>query len=294
VGPARSIEVQERGVGPARSIEVQERGVGPARSIEVQQRGVGIARLIEVQQRDVGIGHAVEVQQRGVGIGQAVEVQQSGVGSRLQPRDQSGGHRQAGRSCRRLILIPGAAVEGKRPCRHSAASMTRFLRAALALVAGITCAMPACADVDYGTFGAWKVYSDVSGPRPQCNIIPSNEQTSIPAAFFLVGPAWPGSVILTITPLDSSLGLKDGQNVQAFSTFDTGERRAANLTVIWSGRAMMNTAPFSDLLTMAGLHLLSWRIDAPEAHLENLMIPLDGFVSAVNALARCGAAIGAP
>jgi hypothetical protein len=148
--------------------------------------------------------------------------------------------------------------------------------------------------VDYGTFGVWKVYGDMSDRGPQCHIIPSQEQKSIPAAFFLTGADWPGSVVMMIVPLDSSLGLRDGQSVQEFSTFNTGERDGTKFAVVWNGRAIMNTAPLSSLRTMAGLHLQTWRIDVPEASIEDLMIPLDGFQSAVEALARCRAAIGVP
>jgi hypothetical protein len=172
--------------------------------------------------------------------------------------------------------------------------VTKFLRTTLALITGISFAGPALADADCGTFGAWKVYGDVSDRGPECHIIPSNQQTSIPAAFFLLGRAWPGSVLMAIVPLDGSLELKDGQYVRAFSTYDTGERENANFTIIWRGRGMMNVAPFSDLVRMASLHLKSWRVDLPSADINNLMIPLEGFEAAVDAFGRCGAAIGVP
>ena len=43
---------------------------------------------------------------------------------------------------------------------------------------------------------------------------------------------------------------------------------------------------YSDLVRMAGLHLLSWQVDVPDAHINSLVIPLNGFDDAVNALAR--------
>ena len=171
--------------------------------------------------------------------------------------------------------------------------------AILALVIGIVCTTPAYADTNYGTYGAWNISrSAAPNGMPLCDMMQVDDGTHSASTAFVVMASLPTTVhILLIWPLKGLRGMGVGQRFQVYSTLNNDEKSVTTYTVIDDGFMASGTATTAQLHSFATDIMRGkvwlWKIAAPEAGIS-LRVPFEGFVSAVNALGRCGTDIGAP